>query len=77
MDNNGLVYGVNGEDLKNFNAIESAEIYDTWLKIAQNSDIYKQIVEQGANLKEIAQNNKELWLELREDIIMLKEKGII
>jgi len=77
MDNNGLVYGVNGEDLKNFNAIESAKIYDIWLTIAQNSDIYKQIVGQGADLKEIAQNNKELWLELKEDIILLKEQGII
>jgi len=45
-------------------------------KIAQNSDIYREIVGQGADLKEIAQD-KELWLELREDIIMLKEKGII
>jgi len=77
MDNNGLVYGWNKDDIKDFNAIESAEIYDIWLKIAQNSDIYKQIVEQGADIKEIAQNNKELWLELREDIIRLKEEGLI
>ena len=77
LDNDGLVYGVNGEDLKNFNAVESAEIYDTWLRIAQNSDTYKQMVEQGADLKDIAQNNKELWLELREDLIRLKEEGII
>jgi len=77
LDNDGLLYGVNGEDLRNFNAIESAEIYDIWLKVAQNSDIYKQIVEQGVDLKEIAQNNKELWLEFREDIIRLKEEGII
>jgi len=77
MDNNGLVYGWNKDDIKDFNAIESAEIYDIWLKIAQNSDIYREIVEQGADIKEIAQNNKELWLELREDIIRLKEEGII
>ena len=77
MDNNGLVYGTDGKEIKDFNAVESAKIYDIWLTIAQNSDIYKQIVEQGADLKEIAQNNKELWLELREDIIRLKEEGVI
>ena len=77
MDNNGLVYGTDGKEIKDFNAVESAKIYDIWLKIAQNSDIYREIVGQGADLKEVAQDNKELWLELREDIIMLKEKGII
>jgi len=77
LDKSGLVYGTDGKNIKDFNAVESAEIYDTWLRIAQNSDIYKQIVEQGADLKEIAQSNKELWLELREDLIRLKEEGII
>jgi len=77
MDNNGLVYGWNKDAIKDFNAIESAKIYDIWLKIAQNSDIYREIIEQGADIKEIAQNDKELWLELREDIIRLKEEGLI
>jgi len=77
LDKNGLVYATNGKDIKDFNAIESAELYDLWLKIAQNSDIYRQLIEQGASLKEIAENNKELWLDLKEDIIRLKEEGII
>jgi len=77
MDNNGLVYGWNKDAIKDFNAIESAKIYDIWLKIAQNSDIYREIIEQGADIKEIAQNDKELWLELREDIIRLKEEVLI
>jgi len=77
LDRNGLVYATNGKDIKDFNAIESAELYDLWLKIAQNSYIYRQLIEQGVSLKEIAEKNKELWLELKEDIIRLKEEGII
>jgi len=77
LDKNGLAYATNGKDLKDFNGVESAEFYDLWLKIAQNSDIYGQLIEQGVCLKDLAQNNKELWLELKEDIIRLKEEGII
>jgi plasmid replication initiation protein len=77
LDKNGLAYATNGEDLKDFNAVESAELYDLWLKIAQNSDLYRELVEQGVCLKDIAKNNKELWLNLKEDIIRLKEEGII
>jgi len=77
LDKNGLVYGTAGEEIKDFNAVESAEIYDKLLKIAQNSDLYRQLIEQGVCLKEIAENNKELWLNLKEDIIRLKEEGII
>jgi plasmid replication initiation protein len=77
LDKNGLAYGTNGEEIKDFNAVESAEIYDLWLKIAQNSDLYRQLIEQGVCLKDLAKNNKELWLELKEEIIRLKEEGII
>jgi len=77
MDNDGLVYGTNGKDLKDFNAVESAKIYDIWLKIAQNSPLYQEFVSERVCLKQLAENNKELWLKLREDIIRLKEEGII
>jgi len=76
IDNNGLAYRTNGE-IRDFNAVESAEIYDLWLKIAQNSPLYQELVSEGVCLKNLAENNKELWLELREDIIRLKEEGII
>ena len=77
LDKDGLAYGTNGKEIKDFNSVESARLYDTWLKIAQNSPIYQELVSKGVCLKELAKNNKELWLELREDIIRLKEKGII
>ncbi len=77
LDNNGLVYGIHKDEIRHFNALESAELYNLWLKIAQNSDLYKQLVEQGICLKELALNNKDIWLDLKEDIINLKEEGII
>jgi hypothetical protein len=77
LDNKGLVYGTIGGKIKDFNAVESEKIYDIWLKIAQNSELYKELVLNGVCLKELSQNNKEVWLELREELIRLKEEGII
>ena len=77
LDKNGLVYGTSGEELKDFNAVESAKLYDTWLKIAQNSPVYQGLVSNSACLKQLTENNKDLWLDLNKDIIMLKEEGII
>ena len=76
LDNNGLAYA-SGKEIKDFNAIESAELYDIWLKIAQNSLLYKELVSEGICLKDLFKNNKDLWLNLREEIITLKEEGII
>ena len=76
LDNEGLVYA-SGKDIKDFNGVESAEIYEFWLKVAQNSELYKELISEGICLKDLALNNKELWLEFREDLIRLKEAGII
>jgi hypothetical protein len=77
MDKDGLAYGTAGEEIRDFNSVESAKIYDLWLKIAQNSDLYKQLIEQGICIKDTALNDKELWLEIREELIRLREEGII
>ena len=77
LDNDGLVYGTNQNGIKDFNAVESATLYETWLKIAQNSTLYQEIISEGVCLKQLAETNKELWLELREDLVRLKEEGII
>ena len=76
LDNEGLVYA-SGKDIKDFNGVESAEIYDFWLKVAQNCPLYQELISEGICLKDLALNNKELWLEFREDLIRLKEAGII
>ena len=76
LDNEGLVYA-SGKDIKDFNGVESAEIYEFWLKVAQNSELYKELISEWICLKDLALNNKELWLEFREDLIRLKEEGII
>ena len=77
LDNEGLVYATSGKDIKDFNAVESAKIYEFWLKVAQNIELYKELISEGICLKDLALNNKELWLEFREDLIRLKEEGII
>ena len=76
LDNEGLVYA-SGKDIKDFNGVESAEIYEFWLKVAQNSELYKELISEGICLKDLALNNKELWLEFKKDLISLKETGII
>ena len=77
LDNNGLVYATSGKDIKDFNAVESAKIYEFWLKVAQNSELYKELINEGICLKNWALNNKELWLEFTRELIRLKEEGII
>ena len=77
LDNEGLVYATSGRNIKDFNGVESAEIYDFWLKVAQNCPLYQELISEGICLKDLALNNKELWLEFREDLISLKEAGVI
>ena len=77
LDRDGLVYGWLDGDIVDFNAVESAKIYDIWLKFAQNSDLYKQILEQGEDIRNLALNNKELWLSLINDFKRCKEERII
>jgi len=76
LDKEGLLYASN-ESIIDFNAVEAERIYDDWFTIAQNSPLYQELVNEGVCLRDISQKNKELWLELREDIIRLKEQGII
>ena len=77
LDRDGLVYGWLDGDIVDFNAVESAKIYDIWLKFAQNSDLYKQMLEQGEDIRNLAVNNKELWLNLINDFKRCKEERII
>ena len=77
LDKNGLLYAVLDDDIIDFNAVEAERIYDDWFKIAKNSPIYKELVNDGVCLKQLAEKNKELWLDLIGDIKRLKEEGII
>ncbi len=77
LDRDGLVYGWLDGDIVDFNAVESAKIYDIWFKFAQNSDLYKQILEQGEDIRDLALHNKELWLSLINDFKRCKEERII
>jgi len=77
LDKNGLLYAVLDDDIIDFNAVEAERIYDDWFKIAQNSNLYQELVSEGVCLKESSKNNKELWLDLIGDVKRLKEEGII
>jgi plasmid replication initiation protein len=86
LDKNRLLYGSIGavtidnldNDLtKEFNSLESGELYDLWFKIAQNSNIYKDIITQNFCLYEIFKENKELYMELQQEILLLQKQGII
>ena len=77
LDNDGLLYGWNEKEDKDFNALESARLYELWLKIAQNSLIYQQLINDSVCIRDLFLNNKDLFNELNEDIITLKNAEII
>jgi len=75
MDTNGLVYGIDkNANIKEFNAIESAEIYDLWFKIAKNSELYQELL---INKECIMNLEKDIQTHLFSEVKNLKEKGII
>jgi len=73
IDNKGLVYGV-GKDVIEFNAVKSAEIYDLWLKIAQNSELYQQLI---INKECIRNLDNDIRTHLFNEVKNLKEQGLI
>ena len=75
MDTNGLVYGIDkNANIKEFNAIESGEIYDLWFKIAKNSELYQELL---INKECIMNLEKDIQTLLFSEVKNLKEKGII
>ena len=71
LDKNGLLYAVSlpkKDEMKDFNANESLEIYDIWYKIAKGSDLYQFLIESGNCLKELYHSDKSLFDNLSEDI---------
>jgi plasmid replication initiation protein len=75
LDTKGLVYGIDkNANIKEFNAIESAEIYDLWFTIAQNSELYQQLL---INKECIMKMDKDIQKHLFSEVKSLKDKGII
>ena len=75
MDTKGLVYGIDkNANIKEFNAIESAEIYDLWFAIAKNSELYQELL---INKECIMNLEKDIQTHLFNEVKNLKEKGII
>jgi plasmid replication initiation protein len=76
MDNKGLMYAT-GNEIRHLNSVESGEIYDIWFKIAQNSEIYQELILSKVCLQELQKLNKNKFMEFNYEITLLKEQGII
>jgi plasmid replication initiation protein len=76
INNEGLMYAT-GNEIRHLNSVESGEIYDIWFKIAQNSELYQELILNGVCLQELQKINKENFLKLNSDIKLFKEQGII
>jgi hypothetical protein len=66
-----------GNEIRHLNNVESGEIYDIWFKIAQNSELYQELILNGVCLKELQKANKDKFMEFNYQIKLLKEQGII
>ncbi len=78
IDNNGLVYGVsNSGEIKEFNAMESYDIYEIWFKIANNCPVFNDLVLNGVCIRKEAKNSTESWKKLNKCVFNLKDKKIV
>jgi hypothetical protein len=76
INNEGLMYAI-GNEIRHLNSVESGEIYDIWFKIAQNSEIYQELILSKVCLQELQKLNKDKFMEFNYEITLLKEQGII
>lgn len=76
--NKGLLYAVdeNGE-IRDLNSKESLNIYKTWFNIFIYSKTYQELFTSSKCLKVKKNSNKSIWNSILENIISLKEQGII
>jgi plasmid replication initiation protein len=77
INNKGLMYATLAEEIKHLNSVESEQFYDIWFKIANNIELYRDILINKECLKELYKENKEVYFGLIEQILLLKEQGII
>jgi plasmid replication initiation protein len=77
INNKGLMYATLAEEIKHLNSVESEQFYDIWFKIAKNIELYRDILINKECLEELYKENKEVYFGLVEQILLLKEQGII
>jgi plasmid replication initiation protein len=76
INNKGLMYAT-GNEIRHLNSVESGEIYDIWFKIAQNSELYQELILSKVCLQELQKLNKDKFMEFNYEIKLLKEQGNI
>jgi len=72
IDNKGLLYSTTGDELINYNAIESKEKYIKFYKVFKNSELWQDLLENQTNLVDIKSNNTELY-----NLLMQEAKEIL
>jgi plasmid replication initiation protein len=77
INNKDLMYATLAEEIKHLNSVESGEIYDIWFKIAQNSELYQELILSKVCLQELQKTNKDKFMEFNYEIKLFKEQGII
>jgi plasmid replication initiation protein len=77
INNKGLMYATLAEEIKHLNSVESKQFYNIWFKIANNIELYRDILINKECLKELYKENKDVYFGLVEQILLLKEQGII
>ncbi len=76
LNNKGLVYGLdNNGNKKDFNAIESQRIYDTWYQIAKIDPNYYLVLEKQEDFKDVFNADPEFRMSINSTIRYLQDEG--
>ncbi len=77
LNNKGLVYGLdNNGNKKDFNAIESQKIYDTWYQIAKiDPNYYYLVLEKQEDFKDVFNADPEFRMSINSMIRYLRDEG--
>jgi len=67
INNSGLLYSTDGENIINYNADESKEKYIKFYKVFKNSELWQDLLETQTNLIEIRNNNIEYYKLLMQE----------
>jgi plasmid replication initiation protein len=77
INNKGLMYATLSNEIRNLNSSESLDIYNIWFKIAQNSELYQELINNKVCLQELQKTNKSKIIDLNYEIKLFQDQGII
>ena len=78
INSEGLMYGESEDGLLiHPDRFQSSNIYDLWLKVAQHSQLYRDLIQEGIDLRKLKQTDQESWELFEEEIKRLKSERVI